>query len=412
MIIYDSHVHLGLTKFHKLPKEDVGEMPIYNNAKENKWPSYAKYADKNGVFKSLVFPFPFPKELTREANEYVIDAASRRPDLFIPLLLITDKKEFFEKHINLIAGAKEEFYLPGGRDPGKYSQIYDLLQSEGKVLVIHPHREDRIERVLDISKQFPKLKIILAHAGRRSPFTGQDVIEYIAPSLHHLNNLFFDTSTIRDSSVIKELVRIVGAERILFGSDTPFYESEGEDVFSFDEVKLAKFRNETLGFIFQFHHLLPDFTALENVMMPALIKGMHKQTAEDAACKVLIRVGLKERLNHRIGEMSGGEQQRTAIARALVLNPSILLADEPTGDLDEESGVRFAGTPSGRDVLQEPFQYGGGDVVEGGAVVQVDGVHPDFAGSHPGRFRRRYRASLGGADLVGPVGVGEIPPLH
>ncbi len=116
---------------------------------------------------------------------------------------------------------------------------------------------------------------------------------------------------------------------------------QGEDVFAFDDEDLAQFRNRSIGFIFQFHHLLPEFNALENVMMPALISRMKRSEAMAKAESVLDRVGLSERLTHRVGELSGGEQQRVAIARSLVLQPAVLLADEPTGDLDTKNSRKI-----------------------------------------------------------------------
>ncbi|MBI3768011.1 MAG: ABC transporter ATP-binding protein [Deltaproteobacteria bacterium] len=109
---------------------------------------------------------------------------------------------------------------------------------------------------------------------------------------------------------------------------------DGEELATKSDHELAHFRNREVGFIFQFHHLLPDFTALENVMMPALIAGTGREAARRRAGDLLGRVGLAERVDHRPGELSGGEQQRVAVARALIQEPRVVLADEPTGNLD------------------------------------------------------------------------------
>ena len=124
---------------------------------------------------------------------------------------------------------------------------------------------------------------------------------------------------------------------LLGGLDRPdsgkvFYEQK--NIFDFNNDKLAKFRNENMGFVFQFHHLLPEFTALENVSIPQMIKGVSLKSATKNSLRLLEIVGLKERAEHKPAELSGGEQQRVAVARALANDPKIIFADEPTGNLD------------------------------------------------------------------------------
>ncbi|MBW1894207.1 MAG: ABC transporter ATP-binding protein [Deltaproteobacteria bacterium] len=151
---------------------------------------------------------------------------------------------------------------------------------------------------------------------------------------------------------IGETIAVVGASGIgkstllhILGTldrpDSGKLNFNGKDVFQMNDISLARHRNESVGFVFQFHHLLPEFSALENTMMPALIKGFDKQESRYVAEGVLIRVGLKERIGHKVNRLSGGEQQRVALARALVLKPVLLLADEPTGNLDKRNSSRI-----------------------------------------------------------------------
>ena len=143
----------------------------------------------------------------------------------------------------------------------------------------------------------------------------------------------------------RERVAVVGASgagkttfmHLLGGLDSPTEGSvlfDGKDIFGFSAAELDAFRNSSIGFVFQFHQLLPEFTALENVVMPALIARQPKSDAEERAGEILAAVGLEHRMNHKPGQLSGGEQQRVAIARSLVMSPRLLLADEPTGNLD------------------------------------------------------------------------------
>jgi len=146
-----------------------------------------------------------------------------------------------------------------------------------------------------------------------------------------------------------EMVGIIGASgagkstllHILGALDRPTSGKilfEERDIASLDEISLAHFRNTSVGFVFQFHHLLPEFNSLENVILPGMIGGMAFHETEEKAGELLKELGLGKRTTHRPGELSGGEQQRVAVARALIRGPKIVLADEPTGNLDTKTG--------------------------------------------------------------------------
>lgn len=170
-------------------------------------------------------------------------------------------------------------------------------------------------------------------------------------SVNHIDKSFGTLAVLKDicfQAAQAEVVSIVGASGAgkstflqvmgsLLRPDAGQVMIDGTDIYSLDERNLASFRNKKIGFVFQFHQLLPEFTAEENVMIPALIAGVHKKEAREKAVKLLSDMGLADRIHHKPSELSGGEQQRVAIARALINNPSVVFADEPSGNLDSKT---------------------------------------------------------------------------
>ncbi|MEA2039523.1 MAG: ABC transporter ATP-binding protein [Thermodesulfobacteriota bacterium] len=179
------------------------------------------------------------------------------------------------------------------------------------------------------------------------------ILQDICKSFHHQGNVIEvlrgidlivnsgDTLAIMGASGVGKstLLDIMGSLELPSGGVVKY---KDQDIYEMDESSLCRFRNREIGFVFQFHHLLPEFNALENTLMPALIGGYDKKTAVGMAKEVLERVGLGKRLTHRTGQLSGGEQQRVAIARALIMKPKLILADEPTGNLDWLTGQEIA----------------------------------------------------------------------
>lgn len=169
-------------------------------------------------------------------------------------------------------------------------------------------------------------------------------IKNISKSFDKLNVLKGINSTVRKGEIVSvtgasgagktTLLQIIGT---LMDADKGTVEINNIDITKLNQKDLAKFRNEYIGFVFQFHHLLPEFTALENICMPAFIKGTNKKEALKHAEELLDFLNLSDRGLHKPNEMSGGEQQRVAVARALINNPSVILADEPSGNLDSEN---------------------------------------------------------------------------
>ncbi len=177
--------------------------------------------------------------------------------------------------------------------------------------------------------------LLIAANIRKSYPTGKE------ESLHVLRGISFEVTAGQIAAIVgasgagkSTLLHIIGA------LDTPTegeVKIDGNSFTQWDDVHISKFRNQNIGFVFQFHHLLPEFTAIENIMMPALIGGATPGVAREKAMKLLSEIHLIDRAEHKPSELSGGEQQRIAVARALINSPKLVLADEPSGNLDEEN---------------------------------------------------------------------------
>jgi lipoprotein-releasing system ATP-binding protein len=133
------------------------------------------------------------------------------------------------------------------------------------------------------------------------------------------------------------LLNIIGT---LERPDSGTIHYRGDDILARSDHALCRFRNQSIGFMFQFHHLLPEFNALENIIMPGIIAGLERKELSRTAIELLDKMGLANRVQHKVGELSGGEQQRVSLARALIMRPALLLADEPTGNLDPQAGFK------------------------------------------------------------------------
>ncbi|MDD2498258.1 MAG: GNAT family N-acetyltransferase [Desulfitobacteriaceae bacterium] len=229
-MFFDAHVHIGKKKFMGKIKNENKELPAYSTIMESPWDKYCKVAIKNKIYKALIFPFPFEEVDLIKANDYIKQAYEMNQELFIPFFLINERLSQEDLEKQNILGIKEHFYITRNADIKAFFHIYEYLQDKNKILYLHPHMNERVDRIRIIHKNFPRLRIILAHSGRKWPFTGDDVLELIIPELKSFEDVYFDTSTILDNKVVSKMVKEIGSHRILFGSDYPF-SKPGEDIY-------------------------------------------------------------------------------------------------------------------------------------------------------------------------------------
>lgn len=239
-MIFDAHVHLcpdgcldGII--------GTRSNPSYQMAHNNPWEKHMKEAKKRGIVGSIIFPLPFSELTDKEKNDYILDVSRQHPEYYVPFLLISNKVEDIEPHLSEVQGIKEHFLLTKTHDIKDFAPIYDLMQQKGLILTSHPKDHHKVERISQIAENFPNLQIILAHAGRGAILTATGICEEIAPGLKKYPNVSFDTSTVRDHEGLKKFVNMVGADRVLFGSDSPFHIA-GDDFYSKELLTVLKMR--------------------------------------------------------------------------------------------------------------------------------------------------------------------------
>jgi len=228
---FDSHVHLGKKSFFKALIPGNQFRLACESLPGNPWENYNKLCEKKSIFKALALPFPMSELDTNIVNAYINQAYEKNRELFIPFWRINNDipAEALKKHS--IRGFKEHFALNKYHEPSHFMKAYDMLQQNHLFLLIHPHMSERVEKIHYLKKNFPRLKIILAHSGRKWPFTGDEVIGHVLPELKKYDALYFDTSTIRDNTLISKMVQTLGSQRLLFGSDYPYFDEKDEDIY-------------------------------------------------------------------------------------------------------------------------------------------------------------------------------------
>jgi len=235
LMIFDVHNHISKKIFYKKIEVDIKKNPAYEIL-ECTYATLIKNMLANGINKSCIFPFPFKETKIDKANNYILEAYEKNKELFIPFFLIGGEIDTQLIKKNGIKGFKEHFALGNYQNMSFYNKYYDYLEANNMFLLIHPHMIERIEKIKYLKENFPKLKIILAHSGRKWPFTADEVYEKIFPELHKYDQLYFDTSTTRESKSIEKIVNKYGADKIIFGSDFPYYKEKGENIYE-NELK-------------------------------------------------------------------------------------------------------------------------------------------------------------------------------